>query len=378
MTPALKNRIGMSVSGTPGVGTITLGSAILDAANGDYVGAAAVWSENAYADWLYVDGNNWSIEREVLYNSAAGTLTRGTVESTWNGSALSTSTLSLSNAAKAYVVASAHRLSGPIHEGRAALSGYGLEWLAATGSIIRAKPGYCVINGQVYSDTSYITTITGDTTLVADALYNVYLYNDAGTRKLEIDRRTAATDDPVFDAELDYHKAPNTTQFTSHASGVGRDGFRWVGVFYTYNNSGTAECESFICSGNGREKTFSHRFKSTAMHRFVSGTTSASTWTSVDISATVPVPATHIALSAYANASSAGEMIVGVSTIQVSGSVTTEGNYLSRGYATNSGYSMGVPTFVPIDSRTVYWNTFVSGGTMAGAYIQHLGSVCRL
>jgi hypothetical protein len=258
------------------------------------------------------------------------------------------------------------------------LSGYGLEWLAATGSIIRAKPGYCIINGNVYEDTAYITTITGDTSLTADSLYNVYLYNDAGTRKLEIDRRTAATDDPVFDSALDYHKAPNTTQFTSHSSGVGRDGFRWIGVFYTYNNSGTAECELFICSGNGREKTFSHRFKSTAMHRFVSGTTSSNTWTSVDISATVPVPATHIALSAYANASTAGEMIVGVSTVQVSGSVTTEGNYLSRGYATNSGYSMGVPTFVPIDSRTVYWNTSVSGGTMAGAYIQHLGSVCRV
>lgn len=112
--PSIKNRVGMSVSGTPGTGTITLGSAILDATNGDYVTLSAAYGADANIDFLYIDGHNTSIERDVTYNHGAGTLTRGTVEATWNGSALSTSALSLTSAAKVYAVATADRLSGQI------------------------------------------------------------------------------------------------------------------------------------------------------------------------------------------------------------------------------------------------------------------------
>lgn len=108
--PNLKNRVGMSVSGTPGTGTITLGSAILDATNGDYVSCAAAYGADATADFLYVDGHKTSIERDVVYTHSGTTLTRGTVEATWDGSTLSTSALSLTSAAKVYVIATAERM----------------------------------------------------------------------------------------------------------------------------------------------------------------------------------------------------------------------------------------------------------------------------
>ena len=108
--PRFKNRVGMTVSGAPGTGTITLGSAILDATNGDYVSFSAAYAADANVDVLYIDGHNTSIERDVTYNHAGGTLIRGTVEATWNGSTLSTSALSLTSAAKVFVVASADRL----------------------------------------------------------------------------------------------------------------------------------------------------------------------------------------------------------------------------------------------------------------------------
>lgn len=364
--PSIKNRVGCATA-TTGTGTITLGSA-----ESGYQSFTSAYGANANVDILIEDGTAWEIARDCTYTHSGTTLTRGTLEASSTGSAIN-----LSGSAKVYVIHSAARLqiSETAHLGF--LTGYNLEWLAATGSIIRAKAGSAVINGVQYTDTLAITTITGDTTLSADKIYNVYLYNDAGTRKLEIDQRTAASDDPEYDSALDYNKAPNTSQFTSHASGVGRAGFRWIGYFYTWNNGGTASCEPFVCSGRCRDKSFCNSFKSTTMHRFVSAAT-ASSWTAVDISASKPVPAFSVSLSAYAQASATGEMIVGVSSVYVSGSATSDGNYLFRSYTPASGFSMGTPGKLPLDSTSVYWISTAASGSMTGAYIQHLGFDCRV
>lgn len=109
--PTLKNRVGMTVSGTPGTDAITLGSAISDVVNGDYVSCANAYGADATLDLFICDGHNTTVEREATYNHAAGTITRGTVEETWNGSTLSTSALSLTGAARVFVTLSAYRIT---------------------------------------------------------------------------------------------------------------------------------------------------------------------------------------------------------------------------------------------------------------------------
>lgn len=69
--PTLKNRVGMTVSGTPGTGPITLGVAINDAVNGDYISCAEAYGADATLDILVCDGHNTTVEREATYNYAA-------------------------------------------------------------------------------------------------------------------------------------------------------------------------------------------------------------------------------------------------------------------------------------------------------------------
>jgi len=98
--PAIKNRVGMSVSGTPGTGTITLGSA-----ESGYQSFATAYGANANVDVLIEDGTAWEIARDCTYTHSGTTLTRGTLEASSTGSAIS-----LSGSAKVYVINTAERI----------------------------------------------------------------------------------------------------------------------------------------------------------------------------------------------------------------------------------------------------------------------------
>ena len=78
------NRVQMTVSGTPGTGTITLGSA----ASG-YQTFAAAHGANATVDVLITDGTAWEVARDCAYTHSGTTLNRGTLESSSTGSAIS-------------------------------------------------------------------------------------------------------------------------------------------------------------------------------------------------------------------------------------------------------------------------------------------------
>lgn len=159
----------MTVSGTPGTGTITLGSGITDATNGDLVSMAASYGANATVDCLFVDGNKWSIERNCSYTHSGTTLARGTVERTWNGSSLSTSALSLTSAAKVYVILTAeraHRLINnvcfQISTGTAKTS-YAATWTYYdfTSAEFSASPDFDILSGWNSSTARYTPTIAG-------------------------------------------------------------------------------------------------------------------------------------------------------------------------------------------------------------------------
>lgn len=84
MTVSHKNRVQMSVSGTPGTGTITLGSA----ASG-YQSFSAAHGANATVDVLITDGTEWEVARACTYTHSGTTLSRGTLEASSTGSAIS-------------------------------------------------------------------------------------------------------------------------------------------------------------------------------------------------------------------------------------------------------------------------------------------------
>jgi hypothetical protein len=93
-----KNRVKMTVSGTPGAGTVTLGSA-----STAYQSFASAYGANATVDVLYTDaGNAWGIERDCSYVHSGTTLGRGTYEASSTGS-----NLSLTSAAVVSVILSA-------------------------------------------------------------------------------------------------------------------------------------------------------------------------------------------------------------------------------------------------------------------------------
>jgi hypothetical protein len=105
---AYRNRVGVSVSGTPGTGTITLGPALTK-----YQSLATAYGANATVDALLVDGDAWGIERDCAYNHAGGQLARGVHESSSTGAQLS-----LTSAAKVYVTLTAAVLQGATANGR--------------------------------------------------------------------------------------------------------------------------------------------------------------------------------------------------------------------------------------------------------------------
>lgn len=81
--PTNKNRVQMTVSGTPGTGTITV-----SAASSGYQ-AFAAGDDGKKFDCVFVDGTAWEVARECTYTHSGTTISRGTLEESSTGSAIS-------------------------------------------------------------------------------------------------------------------------------------------------------------------------------------------------------------------------------------------------------------------------------------------------
>lgn len=78
------NRVQMTVTGTPGTGTITL-----NAASSGYQTFGSAHGANATVDCLFTDGTAWEVARDCTYTHSGTTLSRGTLEASSTGSAIS-------------------------------------------------------------------------------------------------------------------------------------------------------------------------------------------------------------------------------------------------------------------------------------------------
>lgn len=83
MTTTHANRVQMTVSGTPGTGTITL-----NAASSGYRTFGAAYGGNATVDILITEGTAWEVAKDCTYTHSGTTVTRGTLESSSTGSAV--------------------------------------------------------------------------------------------------------------------------------------------------------------------------------------------------------------------------------------------------------------------------------------------------
>lgn len=92
-----RNNVANAVSGTPGTGTITLASAVSGSQS-----FATAYGANATVDVFITDGTAWEVARNCAYTHSGTTLTRGTLEASSTGSAIS-----LTSAAVVRVAASA-------------------------------------------------------------------------------------------------------------------------------------------------------------------------------------------------------------------------------------------------------------------------------
>lgn len=187
--PALhKNRVKMTVSGTPGTGTVTL-----NAASSGYQSFATAYGANATVDMLFEDGTAWEVARNCTYTHSGTTVTRGTLEESSTGSAIS-----LSSAATASVIATAGNgnliealLQGVTPGGRLTLStGVPVTTSDVTGATSIYYTPYVHNNVVLWDGADWCPKTFTETTLALGTLtnakpYDVFGYLSSGALVLE-------------------------------------------------------------------------------------------------------------------------------------------------------------------------------------------------
>jgi hypothetical protein len=185
-----KNRVKMTVAGTYGTGTVTLGSA-----STAYQSFASAYGANATVDVLYTDASNaWGIERDCAYTHSVTTLGRGTYEASSTGG-----NLSLTSAAVVSVILSAGKgnnieaaLQSVTPGGRLTLESgvpVSTEDRTAKTSVYYTPYVHNIIN--LWDGTNWVPTTFTEKTLALGTItsarpYDVFGYLSAGALVLEL------------------------------------------------------------------------------------------------------------------------------------------------------------------------------------------------
>lgn len=270
-TPSYKNRVGVA-SATTGTGTQTLG-----ATESGYQGFAA-GDDGKYFDVVIEDGTAWEVARDCLYTHSGTTLSRGTLEASSTGSALS-----LTGSQKIYVTETAERISrdaialGAITPGgRLTLeSGVPISTTdqAAKTNIYYTPAVHNVIvlwDGASWVPIEFTEYTLALGTLTASKNYDVFAYLSSGALALEVlvwtDGSTRATAVTLQDGR--YCKSGDKTRLL-------------LGTFYTSSTTTTEDSANNRLVGNVYNKlrryvnassTTSHTYTTVTMREWNNGT----------------------------------------------------------------------------------------------------------
>ena len=270
-TPSYKNRVGVA-SATTGTGTQTLG-----ATESGYQGFAA-GDDGKYFDVVIEDGTAWEVARDCLYTHSGTTLSRGTLEASSTGSALS-----LTGSQKIYVTETAERISrdaialGAITPGgRLTLeSGVPISTTdqAAKTNIYYTPAVHNVIvlwDGASWVPIEFTEYTLALGTLTASKNYDVFAYLSSGALALEVlvwtDDSTRATAVTLQDGR--YCKSGDKTRLL-------------LGTFYTSSTTTTEDSANNRLVGNVYNKlrryvnassTTSHTYTTVTMREWNNGT----------------------------------------------------------------------------------------------------------
>lgn len=207
MTVSHKNRVQMSVSGTPGTGTITLGSA----ASG-YQSFSAAHGANATVDVLITDGTAWEVARGCTYTHSGTTLSRGTLEASSTGSAIS-----LTSAAVVSQIATA-QWGNEIEVQRQSYIAGLIVTKNSGGNTLDISAGSCYdpSSGKIISYAG--TTGLSAGSLGASQWNQVYIYDSSGTATIEVVNNAAP---------------PSSAYAGTARQGGTNSNRRWIGSFLT-------------------------------------------------------------------------------------------------------------------------------------------------
>lgn len=235
------NRVQMTVSGTPGTGTITL-----NAASSGHQTFGSAHGANATVDCLFTDGTAWEVARDCTYTHSGTTLSRGTLEASSTGSAIT-----LTSAAVVSQILTAGRGNVYHAASRGHIAGGVIAYSSTT--VITVSACQIVVNGKLLETTSTTTLTSASTmkdlnnatvTLGASKSYYVYAFDNAGTLEFRVQDYAAATygGAPTFDVDHDYWIGPS----------VGAQARR-IGKFFT---NGSSQVIQFSYIGRGRYRAY--------------------------------------------------------------------------------------------------------------------------
>lgn len=269
--PTYKNRIGLA-SATTGTGTQTLGSAETG------YQAFAAGDDGKTFDVVIEDGTAWEVARDCLYTHSGTTLTRGTLEASSTGSALS-----LTGAQKVYVTQTAERIRRDVLSlasitpgGRLTLeSGVPVsstDQLAKTNIYYTPTIHNIIVlwDGASWVPVEFAEYILALGTLTASKNYDVFAYLSAGVLTLEAlvwtDDSTRATAVTLQDGR--YCKSGDKTRLL-------------LGTFYTASTTTTEDSANNRYVANVYNKkprivksfsTTSHTYTTATSREFNAGT----------------------------------------------------------------------------------------------------------
>ena len=303
-----KNRVQMTVSGTPGTGTITLGSA-----SSGYQSFSSAHGANATVDVLITDGTAWEVARSCTYTHSGTTLGRGTLEASSTGSAIS-----LTSSAVVAQIPTAQwgnwlesAMQGVAPGGRLTLeSGVPVSTTGQTAKTTIYYTPYvhdtvALWDGARWAPTTFAETSLALGTLTSGKPYDVFGYLSSGALALELlvwtDDTTRATAATLQDGR--YCKSGDKTRLL-------------LGTIYTTSTTTTEDSETSRYVGNAYNAVNRRLFACPAYNNnnaATSYTLNSSTWAELNsgtgnkVNFVAPLATIATAhLNARADAASAG------------------------------------------------------------------------